>query len=320
MRETTVKRTRSSAFNKRNRKKVIFYSIFISIPILHFVIFYLYVNFNSIIMAFRGYEIDFLGTIHSKFAKFDNFKKASDVLFNDPNNRLLNSFIFLLVGLCISTPLAVMFSFYIYKKRFGNGFFRIMLFLPQILSTVIMGVIYKNLTNFAYFGFMEKIFHIKPKASLLDDIDTRMITIIVFNVIMSFGVNVLTFTSTMSGINDSLIESAQLDGATPTQELIHIVLPLIYPTLTTLIIVSISYTFVEQAHIFTLIGPYEPATGSTIGYFLYLEVKYGDLISTSGIHLTYPVLSAIGLILTLIILPITLVARYSFKKFGPKVD
>ncbi|MBE5740538.1 MAG: sugar ABC transporter permease [Clostridiales bacterium] len=319
MSEATVRQARSGAFNKKNRNKLIFYSIFISIPILHFLIFYLYVNFNSIILAFRGYEIDFLGEISSKFAKFDNFKEAWSVLFNDPNNRLLNSVIYLVVGLFVSTPLALSFSFYIYKKRFGSVFFRIILFLPQILSTVIMGIIYKNLTNFAYFGIMENLFNIKPSASLLDNINTRMATIIVFSVIMSFGVNVLTYTSTMSGINDSLIESAQLDGAKPIQELIHIVLPLIYPTITTLIIVRISYTFVEQAHIFTLIGPYEPATGSTIGYFLYLEAKYGDLIQ-GNVHLSYPVLSAIGLILTAIILPITLLTRYLFNKFGPKVD
>lgn len=319
MSEATVRQARSGAFNKKNRNKLIFYSIFISIPILHFLIFYLYVNFNSIILAFRGYEIDFMGEISSKFAKFDNFKEAWRVLFNDPNKRLLNSVIYLFVGLFVSTPLAVSFSFYIYKNRFGSGFFRIMLFLPQILSTVIMGIIYKNLTNFAYFGIMENIFNIKPSTSLLDNIDTRMATIIVFSVIMSFGVNVLTYTSTMSGINDSLIESAQLDGAKPIQELIHIVLPLIYPTITTLIIVRISYTFVEQAHIFTLIGPYEPATGSTIGYFLYLEAKYGDLIQ-GNVHLSYPVLSAIGLILTAIILPITLLTRYLFNRFGPKVD
>lgn len=319
MSEATVRRARSGAFNKKNRNKLIFFSIFISIPILHFLIFYLYVNFNSIILAFRGYEIDFMGEISSHFAKFDNFKEAWRVLFNDPNKRLLNSVIYLFVGLFVSTPLAVSFSFYIYKSRFGSEFFRIMLFLPQILSTVIMGIIYKNLTNFAYFGIMENIFNIKPSASLLDNIETRMATIIVFNVIMSFGVNVLTYTSTMSGINDSLIESAQLDGAKPIQELIHIVLPLIYPTITTLIIVGISYTFVEQAHIFTLIGPYEPATGSTIGYFLYLEAKYGDLIQ-GNMHLSYPVMSAIGLILTAIILPITLLTRYLFNRFGPKVD
>ena len=319
MSEITASPKKGNAFNKRNRDKLIFYSILISIPILHFLVFYLYVNFNSIILAFRRYEIDFMGEISSKFAGFDNFKAAWNVLFDDPNNRVLNSIIFLLVGLFISTPLALSFSFYIYKQRFGSGFFRIILFLPQILSSVIMGIIYKNLTNFAYFGIMENIFNISPSASLLDNVDTRMGTLIVFNIIMSFGINVLTYTSTMSGINQSLIESAQLDGANPLQELIHIVLPLIYPTITTLIIVSISYTFVEQVHIFTLIGPYEPATGSTIGYFLYLEAKYGDLIP-AGTHLTYPVLSAIGLILTAIILPITLLARRLFEKLGPKVD
>ena len=97
MSETTVRRAGNSAFNKKNRNKLIFYSIFISIPILHFLIFYLYVNFNSIILAFRGYEIDFMGEISSKFAQFDNFKQAWSVLFNDPNDRLLNSVMYLFV-------------------------------------------------------------------------------------------------------------------------------------------------------------------------------------------------------------------------------
>ena len=138
---------------------------------------------------------------------------------------------------------------------------------------------------------------------------------------MGFGVNVLTFTSTMSGVNESLIESAQLDGATLIEELWYIILPMIYPTVTTLLIVSFSHLFTEQFHLYTLFGT-SANEMSTVGYYLYVQAQSSALSSSevSGVYLSYPILSAMGLIFTAIILPSTLITRNLIEKYGPSAD
>jgi ABC-type sugar transport system permease subunit len=156
---------------------------------------------------------------------------------------------------------------------------------------------------------------------LLTNVDTKFSTVLLFNVLMGFGVNILTYTSTMSGINDSLIESAQLDGANAVQEFWYIVLPLIYPTITTLMVVEFSHVFTNQYHLYTLFGGAGNEV-SSVGYFLYVQAQGSSLAASeiSGNYLSYSILSAMGLILTAIVLPTTLVLRRLLEKHGPSAD
>ena len=52
--------TRKSIFGltKGRRKKLWFYLAFIAFPVIHYLVFYVYINFNSFILAFRNYYID----------------------------------------------------------------------------------------------------------------------------------------------------------------------------------------------------------------------------------------------------------------------
>ena len=84
-------------------------------------IFYIGVNINSILLAFQKYTIDG----KTVFAGFDNFKDVfatfSDV--GELRYGLKNSLLLYAVGLVISLPLGLFFSFYIYKKCFMSSFF-----------------------------------------------------------------------------------------------------------------------------------------------------------------------------------------------------
>ena len=214
-------------------------------------------------------------------------------------------------------PLAVLFSYYLYKKAPFSGFFKTILFMPQLLSGVVLGIIFLELTNTVYLGTIGK----GADFNLMKDPNTKFGMVILFNILMGFGVNVLMYTSTMSGINESLIESAQLDGANALQELWYIVLPMVYPTLTTLFIVDFSHVFTNQFNLFTLYGKAANELG-TVGYYLYVQAQSSGLAQSevANGYLNYSVLSALGLIFTAIILPTTLIARRLLEKYGPKAD
>ena len=326
---------RKGGMSQKRRNRMIFYSIFISLPILHFIFFYVYINFNSIIMAFQKYNytepindtilgIYIPGGYKAEYAGFENFVFAWKH-FTENTFRIKNSLIFFSVDILISTPLALLFSYYMYKQYYFSGFFKVILFLPQLLSGLIIGLIFKYIVADVYLYFADLGWWTDNTQGLgllqTADWTTRYFTVIIFSILMAFGVNVLTYTSTMGGISDSLIESAQLDGANSLQEFFYIVLPMSYPTVSTLMVVHIAHFFTNQAHLFTLyIGG--AARLETVGYFLYTQAQNKDntLWFVSERNYTYPQLSAYGLILTAIILPTTLVIRHFMNKYGPSAD
>ena len=62
-----------------------------------------------------------------------------------------------------------------------------------------------------------------------------------------------------------------------------------------------------------------PGKADNMGYYLYVEAMNGDFIATQT-TMAYGTLSALGLILTAIILPLTMVLRWALDKYGPKAE
>ena len=155
---------------------------------------------------------------------------------------------------------------------------------------------------------------------LLDDDNTKFGTLIFFNIWSSFGINVLMYSGAMSNINDSVVESAQLDGVNIVQEFTRITVPLIYPTIVTFFILSIITMVTSDYGVLNLLGT-TAAAGDivTIGYWVYqgaLEGAYVESYET----VTMSVLSASGLLLTVIVMPITIIVKKMLEKYGPSVD
>lgn len=317
MADTQMLTNTKSELRSKQKSKLIFYLIFIAIPVLHFLIFYVFINFNSIIMAFQKYEVQPGKGLVALPAYFENFKTAWGLFVNNPL-RLQNSLLFSVINIFIGTPLILIFSYYIYKKECFSEFFRVILFLPQVLSEVVLGLLYKYLMDTAAPTILSELFGYTG-SGLLYEANSRFAATMFFHMVMTFGTNTLIYSSTMSGINPSLTEAAQIDGANPFQEFIYVVLPSIYSTMVTMLIVCVSVVFTEQFRVFTL---FEGEVGlvDNIGYYLYHQAQNSKLWSDGGAIMPYPVLSAYGLILTLITVPISLTVRYLLNKFGPKED
>ena len=298
--------------NKRKRSRNLFFAAIVALPLLQFCVFYIYVNFESIILAFRTYEpkLDSFGYDVS-FAGTANFEWAIEKMKTFPF-LFTNALKIFLIGVPISFVLALMFSFYLYKKYFASGVFKVILFLPQIISGLIFAVLFKYMVTDVYQTIVLKVSG-KEVLGLLDNPDTRFGTLIFFNIWISFGVRVLMFSGSMSGIDPSIVESAQIDGVNVVQEFIHITLPLIYPTILSFIIIAVSDVMTGQYGLYNLFGR-SAGDLQTIGYFLYLATLGADFVDTNP---TYGQLSALGLILTCIMVPVTLILRKVLKKVGP---
>lgn len=290
----------------RQKRRKIFYTLFWILPVIHFLVFYVILNASYFAMAFRKYAYATDGSVGYviSFAGLENFKKIIDVFAKAVNREmLLNSLIVYGVDFLCGTVVAILFSFYIYKKYVGSEFFRVILFLPQVLSSVVLTMLFQNICGHVF------------------KIAIDFSTVLLYLVWTSFGVNILMYTGAMSGIDDSISESCQLDGAGAFQELWYVTIPMIFPTIITFIVLGISKFFTNQAGLYTFFR--DSSQFQTIGYYMYIQTLKSDVIalqSTTRDYLSYPQISAMGLMITAIVLPVTMFVRRMLEKYGPRVD
>ncbi|MBQ9756745.1 MAG: sugar ABC transporter permease [Clostridia bacterium] len=296
---------------KKRQKDAIFVACLVALPLIHYTIFYVYVNFNSVLLAFQRYDV--VNGIY-RFAGFDNF---NDIIIKIVNTGLLlsslkNSLLYYVIHTAVGTTACLLFSYYIFKKRFASKVFKTMLFLPSIISSIALSLMFKYFINDGISAFLQK--SIGPDFPILmENPDTIFGVVIFYGVWMGFGTSLLMYSGAMSNISDSVMEAAQIDGAGEFNQFIRIVLPLIYPTITTFLINGVATIFAADMHLYAFYGGSAPDRVATFGYILIKETR-----SASGDLAGYPYPAAIGLLLTLVTVPLTMLVRWALNKFGPK--
>ncbi|MBQ8294835.1 MAG: sugar ABC transporter permease [Clostridia bacterium] len=293
-------------FQKKRMKDLIFCALVLAVPVAQFIIFYLVVNFNSIIMAFQRYE-------NGKFIfnGLQNFRDMwMEVAHGSTLDAIKNSIIVYFCSSLLGLTLSLVFSFYIYKKMPFSKTFRVVLYLPSILSSMVTVTVFKQLVEIG----VKDIFSLQN--GLLSNPDTKMGTLIFFQLLMGFGTQILMYSGAMNGIDDSAVEAARLDGVNTFQEFFYITLPLIYPTIVTFLVVGMAGMFTNQLNLYAFYGNGGNLGREywTVGFMLFQRVN------TSKTLAEYPLLATYGMTLTLIAAPMTLLFRKGLEKFGPSLD
>ena len=291
--------------SKIAKGKILFYACIVALPLLQFAIFYIGVNINSVVLAFQRWDGEKYRYVwHGLW----NFK---DVLVDLVTNAQLiismrNSLILFVVGAFLGSTLALYFAYYIFKKHFAYRFFKTVLFLPNVVSSVTLAIMLLYFTTDASKAIIG--------IELLTEKNTKLPTLIFISIMLSFGVQTLVYSGSMSGISESILEAAVLDGITPIKELVLIVVPMIFPTISVFIVSSIAQVFLNQMNVFNMYGADAPDINIyTIGYYLYTKIL-------GATNTEFPYYSAFGLVLTFITVPIAFGAKYLLDKFGPSVE
>ena len=262
-------------FLTRKTKRIIFYSLMVALPFAQFLIFYVYVHFNSILLAFRVEHTDHLGRFTVEYSLTKNFEAVFEYLKNDEYIGIINALKNYFISFFTSGILSIFFSYYVYKKFLGSGVFKVFLYLPSIISSIILVVVYKEIMNRYIPTVINNIFYGGENVvnSILEN-DTYT-WVLVYSIFMHFGGHILMYTGTMSGINESVVESAQLDGVSAIQEFWYITLPLIYPTFVTFTITGIAGIFTTHPNLHTFFGMSDPFTLRihTLGFTIFASVR-----------------------------------------------
>ena len=296
----------------RKEKKLLFYVLVMAYPIIQFCIFYIGVNLNSILLAFKEYtEVD--GRFVFKFVWFEQFAYCINKIKTEAVFRYAfkNSFLTYIISTAISSTLALFFSFYIYKNKFASSFFRIMLFIPSIISPLVLAILFNNLAEDALPMYLSQIFG-KQFYPLISG-KSAFAVLNFYRIWVGFGTSILIYNGSMSAIDVSVTEAAKLDGATGIKEFVFIVFPLIYSTFVTFFIVGVAAIFTDQMNLFSFFGMQADLKLVTVGYYLYKKTTIASLAE-------YTWLSAFGLMLTAITVPVVFLVKWLLFKIGPSVD
>ena len=294
------------------KKWKLFYCAWIAFPVLQFLIFYIGVNFNSLILSFEKYSYE---EGRYFFAGFDNFRKVfSDIVgVNYMRTAIYNSIIGCLCTILIGSTFALFFSFYMYKKAILHGVFKVVLFMPSIISSVALVLIFKYFMEVGY-PELVKILTGTPGQSLLYGKNAFPV-ILFYNIWAGFGVQIVMFSGAMNNVSEDMVEAAQIDGITPFKEFYYITLPSIYPTVVVFVAVGLAGLFTNQLNLFNFFGEDAEYSVYSVGYYL-----YKNIVSTDVTIEQYPYLSAYGIILTVVSVPLALGAKKALERFGPKTE
>ncbi len=297
-------------FADKKTRDVIFCLLILLVPMVQFAIFYIGVNINSFVMAFQKYEVN-PGTNLGSYVPngLENFKNMWFQIKHDGvfGIALKNSLVAFVMITLVGITFALVFSMYIFKKMPCSGMFRILLFAPSVLSAVVTVTMYRFFVE----GAVPVIFNLKQ--GLLGNADTKMGTIIFFNIWIGFGTQILMYSGAMNGIDPSITEAAKLDGANSFVEFFHIILPLIFPTIQTFVVTGVAALFVNQINLVAFEGLGAEGKYMTVGYYLFKNTE-------AATQYQYPLLATYGICLTLIAAPLTLFIRWAMEKFGPSIE
>lgn len=223
--------------------------VFLAPAVLIYSLFMVYPLLDSLRLSFFNIRQN-----QEVFAGFQNYI----TLFTDSNyaprfwGALKNNFVFFAVHMLVQNPIGLLLASLLAEKGRLRGLYRTVLFMPTVLSVVIIGFIWQLILN-PLWGVTESILEAVSMGHLfqpwLGQPDAALVTVSLISVWQFVGIPMILFYTALIGIPDELIEAAHVDGASGWHIFWHIKFPLILPTVG---IVGI-LTFVGNFNAFDLI-------------------------------------------------------------------
>lgn len=283
----------------------------LALPGLLFFLIFHYVPMYGIVIAFKKYSI-FRGIAASPWVGFDVFVRLFKLA--GFNRALVNTIIISFAKLVTGFPISILFALLlneIWSKRF-NKFVQTGIILPHFISwVVIYGILYALLSPST--GMIGSIYKAllpnRPIPNLLANKHAFRPLLIITNVWRNAGFASIMYTAAIAGIDPTLYESAQLDGAGRFQQALHVTLPCIRSTIIIMLILRVgSILNADFEQVLALENEIVRETGDIIDTFVYrMGLRQAE----------YSLSTAAGLFKSLVAMIFVLGTNWLSKKVDP---
>lgn len=297
-------------FPKSLRKnKYPFIICMLGLSLLSFAVFYVGINFNSIMLAFKKHVKKSPMDVGHYEWTFDQFKNVwYSLTQSSSSDKLLialkNTLFLFFMGNAVTLPMACFISYYLWKKMYGHTMYSVLFYIPQIISSVVTVIIFQNFVDpsgiISTIKFRLTGTYMKP---YLRTYGVAIWMVWLYNTWIGFSGSYLLLTAALHRIPTEIIESAQLDGITPLKEFFKICVPLIWPTLQIILLQKVAGLLSADGPILLLTNG--DCDTYTLGFWSYMQV-YGQ---GSGEN-TMCFSAAVGLCMTGVVAPLALFTKY----------
>lgn len=246
----------------RRKKEKLFLAGCVLPAMTGFCIFTLYPAFQVFRMSLYKWSG---GTGTRTFIGFENFK----TLFSSGQFWMaFRNTLFLMVFVtAVTMSIALFFAAVISRGKVKEAsLYRIVLFFPNVLSVVVIGIIFKNLFN-PLTGIVNSVLTAVGMTEVPNWLgDSRYVLWVIAAAMVwqAVGYYMVMYIAGMDGISPELYEVAELEGAGRIQEFFQITLPLIWPTVRTTIIFFILSTLNMSFQFVTVMTNGEPQGHSEV--------------------------------------------------------
>ena len=278
------------------------------LPVAVYYILFHYVPMYGVFIAFKDFNIlsGILGSPWAGTRHFDAFLRDEYFWLVARNTVMISAY-----TLLFAFPVPILLALLLNEVQ-AIGFKRAVqtiMYLPHFVSWVIVGGIIFNFLSYNY-GMVNKILSRMggEKILFMGRPDFFRPLLVLSHIWKESGWSSIIYMAAIAQINPELYEAATIDGARKIQQVRHVTLPGITPTITILFILAVSNILnADFGQVFVLYNPMVYDVGDIIDTYVY---------RTGLLQLRYSYASAVGLTKSVIGLALILSADRFFKRVG----
>jgi ABC-type sugar transport system permease subunit len=269
--------------------------LLVSPYLLHFAVFVAFPVLFSIVLTFHSWNI----ISPMRYVGLTNYEH----LLKDRQfwQSVWNTVRFLIVHIPLQLIVALALAELLNRTIQGAAFFRAAFFLPVIISGVVVTILWQQLLSFNL-GILNRTLTTVglPRVAWLDDPAIAMYSIAMMATWKNVGLYVILFLVGLQSVPTQYYEAADMEGATSWQKFRYITLPLINPTIFTVVVLSTigGFSLFVEPYIMTEGGPMN-STLSAVMYIYRQAFQY--------YHMGYS--ATLGFCFALIILFVVIIQR-----------
>lgn len=236
--------------------------------------------------AFYGF-FDWKGIGAMKFIGFDNYiEVVKDPIFWW---AFKNNLIIVAASIFGQVPIALVLSLVLWKSSFFHRFVRSAIFMPMVLASVVIGIIWGYIYN-PQIGILNYILEQLGLSSWirdwLGDPKINMYSVSVPIIWANIGPYLILFIAAIQNISSEVEDAAKIDGAVGFRRLYLIVVPMIWDTIKVAIVLCISGSMKSFDLIYVMTGGGPAQATELLATYMYnntfniFRYGYGSAVST----------------------------------------
>ena len=235
------------------------------------------------------------------------FQNYQSILSDQRFMKSVSFTVIFTIGLIVGQVLiGIMVARFLNRKIKGVGFFRTAYFFPAVLSTVTLGLIFKQVFNYGLPQLGEKLGIGFLEQNLIANEKTVFWGVLFVALWQGVAMPIVIFLAGLQSIPEEILEAASIDGATNRQKFRHIELPYLLPSLSMVFIMALKSGLTAFDLIFALTGGGPSDKTTTLGLLVYNYAFKSN---------QYGYANAIAVVLFLVIAVISIIQIRLSKRF-----